>query len=274
MEAACSFPNGTYNATIVFSVLGTSPITQSLIFTATNGKLVITSGNALPARIPAGAQLSIYDRGVIPPDFNLATPAPSPSASPTTQPTPSPAPSLTPTPSPSPTANNGAYGNPPPPAGQPIGTQSYTTLDGCPTGYLYSGYACSATYPISSNGGSDIQLFGFPAPGNNGQVYYVINNFSAVTYTIIGCDPPVQYSGGGASGTFTIPADTNPEGAHNSHVCAIELSTLPIGATGNYYGITLDLLGGGFHANAPTSGPFPVTTPSPGAKSSIRRTAR
>jgi hypothetical protein len=270
------FPNGTYNATVTFStVLGTGPTTNSLIFTAVNGKLVLTGGTALPLRLPSGAQLNVYDRGVVPPDFSLATPTPVPTATPTPAP-PTPPPTATPTPVPTAAPTGLVYGAPPPPVGDPIGIQSYTDLDTCPaSGILYTGYPCNYTSTMLSNGGADITLTGFPAPGDNGQVSYKITNFGATYYSVEGCDAPVNYNGGGLGGSFNIPAFFNPDGTPTSTyntfsgVCIINLTTVPPNATGGTgYGTSIVIFNGSGPTLPKFSGPFPVVQPSPGAGTS------
>jgi hypothetical protein len=243
------FPNGTYNATINYSVAG-QVFTISLVFTAVNGQLTVTNGSALPLLLSSGAVVQVFPQGVVPPGFTLSTPSPAPTVTTIASAAPTMVPSV----------NSAAVGNPPPPEGTPIGSQGYDYSGTCPVGGL-NGYQCTVTgQPILSRGGLDIRLANVPG-GLGGTTTYNITGFIAASYQMIGCPSPISYSGNGPSGTFTYP-DISMYPAGINAYCAINLSSAPPNYQGSYYSIKLVLFDGNESAAA-VQAPMVAGTPHP-----------
>lgn len=217
------FPDGTYLATATYTLLG-QPITVSLVFTAKNGVLTITAGDALPIILKSATTIQLFDRGVTPPGFALATPTPAPTALPSASPSP--------VPTPTPTGLS-VFGSPPPAAGTVIGTYSYTYGGTCPAGYPY---ACSqATTPLTQQATGDAVLRG---TFNSLPIFYgtVTFNYNLAPFVPASmtttCPSSYTVTAGAASMIVTIPAPVYP--AQNPN-CIVTFSTLPAGAGGSYY---------------------------------------
>ena len=229
-DANIVFPDGTYLATVTYTLLG-QPITVSLVFTAKNGVLTITGGEGLPIILGSGATILLYDRGVTPPGFELATPTPAPT----------PTSNATPSPSPAPTAPPGGttFGFPPPAGGTTIGSFSYTYGGTCPPGYPF---ACSAspTPLVQQVGPPDGQALipafnSLPIFFGTVTLTYNLGNFIPASMTTA-CPSNYIVSAGSGSMTVTIPPP--PSGQANSG-CTVTFTTLPPGGSGSFYAQTV-----------------------------------
>jgi hypothetical protein len=209
------FPDGTYLATCTYYILGT-PVTNSIVFTASNGTLTITSGE-VPFTANSNVQILIYNRGVVPPGFTSVVPTATPSGAPTTSPSPAasatasstatPLATATPTATPSPSATSSGVSIP---SGTVIG-QNTLTVSGYDlqpdfNGKVYTSNIVYTTFgdDFDSLAYGGTQLF-------SGVATYSLPGLAGIvkSYSVAGCTGQVTYGGSGLSGTFTWPTD-NP----------------------------------------------------------------
>jgi hypothetical protein len=227
------FPDGTYLATCTYSVVGVGPVTNSIVFTASNGVLTITNGE-VPFTANSNVQILIYNRGVVPPGYSSVVPTATPSATPsaTTSATPSATPtssaapttpaSATPSPTPSPAPSGSATAIP---DGTVIGTSTVVvsgdqiepTLDG--TSYTTQ-IVYQSSYPVFN------PLTAYPYGSTaivSGTATYVMQLPQAKSYTIFGCTGQVTYGGNGISGTMALGTVTQGFANLTNAYCSIVL---------------------------------------------------
>jgi hypothetical protein len=198
-DANVVFPDGTYNATITLTLLGT-PFTYSLIFTATNGKLTLTGGSALPLTLGSGAVINVYNRGVVPPGFEAPVATPSPGGTASASPSPGATSTASSTPSSAPSATPSSSATQPVPNGTTIGSATLI-LSGYPTDLSYLNGQTTTT-PLVYNNGIYSE---FQTSQQSGVTTYAISGLNAGSYRIDGCTGQVTYGGTGVSGVFTVP---------------------------------------------------------------------
>jgi hypothetical protein len=221
------FPDGTYLATCTYSVAGVS-VTNSIVFTASNGVLTITNGE-VPFTANSNVQILIYNRGVVPPGYSSvvptatpsATSSPTPSAAPTSSVAPTAPPTATPSPSPGPVPSGSSTAIP---NGAVIGTSTVVvsgdqidpSLDG-------KSYTTQIVYEpteefsplVAYSLGSDAIV--------SGTATYVMQFPQAKSYTIFGCADQVTYAGNGISGTMALATVTPGLANLTNAYCSIVL---------------------------------------------------
>ncbi len=223
------FPDGTYLATCTYSVVGVGPVTNSIVFTASNGVLTITNGE-VPFTANSNVQILIYNRGVVPPGYSsvvpTATPSATTSATPSATPTSSAAPttpaSATPSPTPSPAPSGSATAIP---DGTVIGTSTVVVSgDQIDPSLNGKSYTTQIVYQSSAPLFTPLVAYSLGSQAIvSGTATYVMQFPQAKSYTIFGCAGQVTYGGNGISGTMALGTVTQGLANLTNAYCSITL---------------------------------------------------